>query len=107
MRQVVLSSSHMINLILRLQQINRCTLIINCWHSELKIKKRIGLLWGAWGYTSCIMYRAFIWRMEAIWGEELPNYETLEVKVLILALIVSFPAFIVSLVKFFPKKNPN
>jgi len=53
------------------------------------------------------MYRAFIWRMEAICLNELPNYETLQVKVLTLALIVSFPAFIVSFVKSFPKKNPN
>ena len=59
------------------------------------------------GYTYCIMLRAFIWRMEAIWVEELPNYETLQVKVLILALIVSFSAFIVSFVKSFPQKNPN
>jgi hypothetical protein len=53
------------------------------------------------------MYRAFIWRMEALWVDELPNYETLQVKILILALIVSFQAFIVSLVKSFPQKNPN
>ena len=65
------------------------------------------MLYVAWGYTSCIMERAFIWRMEAIWIEELPNYETLQVKVLIIALIVSFPAFIVSFVKSFPQKNPN
>jgi len=53
------------------------------------------------------MFRAFIWRMEAIWVEELPNYENLQVKVLILALIVSFTAFIVSFVKSFPQKNLN
>ena len=74
---------------------------------NLRTNKGIGLLCGAWGYTSCIMFRAFIWRMEAIWLEELPNYENLQVKVLILALIVSFPAFIVSFVKSFPQKNPN
>jgi len=74
---------------------------------NLRSKKGIGLLCGAWGYTSCILFRAFIWRMEAIWVDELPNYETLQVKVLILALIVSFPAFIVSFVKSFPQKNPN
>ena len=74
---------------------------------NLRSKKGIGLLCGAWGYTSCIIFRAFIWRMEAIWVEELPNYETLQVKVLILSLIVSFPAFIVSFVKSFPQKNLN
>ena len=73
----------------------------------VKNTKLVGILCGAWGYTFCIMYRAFIWRMEAIWADELPNYETLQVKVLILALIVSFPAFIVSFVKSFPQKNPN
>ena len=75
--------------------------------TNLKSKQEIGLICGAWGYTFCIMYRAFIWRMEAMWAEELPNYETLQVKVLTLALIVSFPAFIVSFVKSFPQKNPN
>ena len=53
------------------------------------------------------MFRAFIWRMEAIQAEELPNYEYLQVKVLILALIVTFPAFIISFVKSLPKKNLN
>ena len=33
---------------------------------NLRSKKGIGLLCGAWGYTSCIMFRALIWRMEAI-----------------------------------------
>lgn len=74
---------------------------------NLRSKKGIGLLCGAWGYTFCIIYRAFIWRMEAIWADELVNYETLQVKVLILALIVSFLAFIISLFKSFPQKNPN
>ena len=74
---------------------------------NLRSKKGIGLLCGAWGYTSSIMYKAFIWRIEAIWVDELPNYETLQVKVLILALIVSFSAFIISFVKSFPQKNPN
>ena len=44
---------------------------------NLRSKKGIGLLCGAWGYTFCIIYRAFIWRMEAIWADELANYETL------------------------------
>jgi len=44
---------------------------------NLKSKNGIGLVCGAWGYTSCIMFRAFIWRMEAMSVEELPNYETL------------------------------
>ena len=72
---------------------------------NLKSKKGIGLLCGAWGYTFCIMYRAFIWRVEAICQEELPNYEILQLKILILALIVSFPAFIVSLLNSFTTKN--
>ena len=65
---------------------------------NLRSKKGIGLLCGAWGYTFCIIYRAFIWRMEAIWADELAYYETLQVKVLILALIVSFLAFIISII---------
>ena len=80
-------------------------LLIFAGVTNLRSKQGIGLLCGAWGYTFCIMYRAFIWRMEAIWAEELPNYETLQVKVLILALIVSFPAFIISLIRCFPKRT--
>ena len=72
---------------------------------NLKSRQGIGLLCGAWGYTSCLVYRAFIWRIEAIWVDELPNYENLQVKVLILALLVSFSAFIVSFIKSFPKKT--
>ena len=72
---------------------------------NLKSRQGIGLLCGAWGYTSCLMYRAFIWRIEAIWVDELPNYENLQVKVLILSLLVSFSAFIVSFIKSFPKKT--
>ena len=74
---------------------------------NLRSKQGIGLLCGAWGYTLCIMFRAFIWRMEAIQAEELPNYEYLQVKVLILALIVTFPAFIISFVKSLPQTNLN
>lgn len=80
-------------------------LLIFAGITNLRSKQGIGLLCGAWGYTFCIMYRAFIWRMEAIWAEQLPNYETLQVKVLILALIVSFPAFIISLIRCFPKRT--
>ena len=74
---------------------------------NLRSKKGIGLLCGAWGYTSCIMYRAFIWRIEAIWADKLPNHETLTVKILILALIISFLAFTISFVKSFPQKKTN
>ena len=65
----------------------------------------MGLLCGAWGYTFCIMYRAFIWRMDALEAQDLENHETLVLKVLILALIVSFPAFIISFIKSFPEKT--
>ena len=74
---------------------------------NLRSKKGIGLLCGAWGYTSCIMYRALIWRIEAIWVDELPNYENLQVKVLTLAVIISFLAFTISFVKSFPQKKTN
>ena len=71
---------------------------------NLRIKKGIGLFCGAWGYTFCIMYRAFIWRMEA---QNLENHETTVLNVLLLALAVSFPAFVICLIKSIPNKNPN
>ena len=73
--------------------------------TNLRLKKGMGLLCGAWGYTFCIMYRAFIWRMDALEAQDLENHETLVLKVLILALIVSFPAFIISFIKSFPEKT--
>tara|TARA_S200000501_G_scaffold164439_1_gene154949 strand:- start:157 stop:396 length:240 start_codon:yes stop_codon:yes gene_type:complete len=72
---------------------------------NLKSKQGIGLLCGAMGYKSCLMCRVFIWRIEAICADELLNYENLQVKVLILELLVSFSAFIISFVKYFSKKN--
>ena len=72
---------------------------------NLRSKQGIGLLCGAWGYTFCIMYRAFIWRMEALEVQALENHETIVLKVLILALIVSFPAFVISLIRCFPKRT--
>lgn len=74
---------------------------------NIRFKKGIGLLGGAWGYTFCIIYRAFIWRVDALEAQELENHETLVLKVLILALVVSFPAFMISFVKSYPNKNPN
>ena len=53
--------------------------------TNLRLKKGIGLLCGAWGYTFCIIYRAFIWRMDALEAQDLENHETLVLKVLILA----------------------
>ena len=74
---------------------------------NLRSKEGIGLLGGAWGYTYCIMFKSFIWRIEAIQAEELPNYEYLQVKVLILELIVTFLAYVISFVKSLPQKNLN
>ena len=80
-------------------------LLIFAGTTNLRSKQGIGLLCGAWGYTFCIMYRAFIWRMEALEAQALENHETMVLKVLILALIVSFPAFVISLIRCFPKKT--
>lgn len=82
-------------------------LLLFAGSTNLRLKKGIGLLCGAWGYTFCVIYRAFIWRMTAFENQNIENHETLVLKLLTLALIVSFPAFIISLIKSFPKKNPN
>ena len=71
--------------------------------TNLRLKKGIGLLCGAWGYTFCINYRAFIWRMDAL--QELENHEKLVLKLLILALIVSLLAFGIALLKSYPNKK--
>lgn len=85
-------------------RLHKYLLVSICGSSNLKFKKGIGLLCGAWGYTFCIMYRAFIWRMEVLQANDIENHETLVLKVLSFALIISFPAFIISFIKSFPKK---
>ncbi len=69
---------------------------------NLRSKQAFGLLCGAWGYTSCIMYRAFIWRIES---QYLEAHEESIVKILVIAIIISFSAFIISFIKSMPKKK--
>jgi len=69
---------------------------------NIKTKRGIGLLSGAWAYTFCIMYRAFAWRMDAL---NLEIHEQIELNKVILGLIISFLAFVISFFKSYPKKN--
>ena len=71
---------------------------------HLKTSKGIGLLSGAWGYTFCIMYRAFAWRMDAL---NLEDYEWVELYKIIVGLVVSFIAFVLTLIKTYPLKESN
>ena len=71
---------------------------------HLKTSKGIGLLSGAWGYTFCIMYRAFAWRMDAL---NLEDYEWVELYKIMAGLFVSFIAFVLTLIKTYPSKNSN
>jgi len=71
---------------------------------HLKTSKGIGLLSGAWGYTFCIMYRAFAWRMDAY---NLEDYEWVELYKIMAGLFVSFIAFVLTLIKTYPSKNSN
>lgn len=71
---------------------------------HLKTSKGIGLLSGAWGYTFCIMYRAFAWRMDA---HNLEYYEWVELYKIMVGLFVSFIAFVFTLIKTYPSKNSN
>ena len=71
---------------------------------HLKTSKGIGLLSGAWGYTFCIMYRAFAWRMDV---HNLEDYEWVELYKIMAGLFVSFIAFVLTLIKTYPSKNSN
>ena len=71
---------------------------------HLKTSKGIGLLSGAWGYTFCIMYRAFAWRMDAY---NLEDYEWVELYKIMAGLFVSFIAFVLTLIKTYSSKNTN
>lgn len=65
----------------------------------------VGLLCGAWGYNFCINYRAFAWRMEAIWENNSTLLIDNTAKVLAATLVFSAIAFVVSLVLCYPTKN--
>jgi hypothetical protein len=71
---------------------------------HLKTSKGIGLLSGAWGYTFCIMYRAFAWRTDA---HHLEDYEWVELYKIMLGFIISFLLFLPNLIKTYPSKNSN
>ena len=72
---------------------------------HLKTSKGIGLLSGAWGYTFCIMYRAFAWRIESL--DNLVDYELVELYKIMVGLLISLFAFLLTLIKTYPSKNSN
>jgi len=76
--------------------------------SGVLVRKRpegVGLLCGAWGFTFCINYRAFAWRMTEIMEGNSTTLIDNTTKVLVFCLIYSFVAFIISLMLCYPKRT--
>ena len=68
-----------------------------------------GLLCGAWGYSFCLNYRAFAWRMDEFIAKTSSNSTDNTLIILSFTLFFSFIAFIYSLIICYPneKKQKN
>ena len=55
----------------------------------MKNQNGVGLLCGAWGFTFCINYRAFAWRMEEIMNHQSTTLIDNTTKVLVFCLLYS------------------
>ena len=64
-----------------------------------------GVLCGAWGFTCCLHYRAWAWRVEASLGEAVKPVDDFLATVLGTTLIISIGFFIAMLRLCFPKKR--
>ena len=64
-----------------------------------------GVLCGAWGFTCCLHYRAWAWRVEASLGEAINPDDDFLVTLLGTTLIISVGFFIAMLRLCFPKKK--
>jgi len=68
----------------------------------LRNQEGVGILCGAWGYSFCINYRAFAWRMDEVMAGSSTVLIDNTLKVLIFALVFSLTAFIISLILCYP-----
>lgn len=64
-----------------------------------------GVLCGAWGFTCCLHYRAWAWRVEASLSETIDPVDHFLVTALGATLIISIGFFIAMLRLCFPKKK--
>ncbi len=71
----------------------------------LKKKYGVGLLCGAWGYSFCLNYRAFGWRMDAYTKGDTTVLLDTTLVVLLIALFFSLAAFIYTIFICTSSKN--
>ena len=69
---------------------------------NLRTNNGEGLLCGAWGFTACLMMRAFSWRHDT---NSLGIEESKVMSLLIFAIAVSTVAFCASLIQSFPRSQ--
>ncbi len=69
-----------------------------------KTRSASGWLAAAWGFVTCLNYRAFSWRYEARLAEEISNEPASLLIILAMTLAVSFLAFGISLYLVRPQK---
>ena len=74
------------------------TLLVGSGTVFLRTGRSLGLLCGAWGFTFCLNYRAFFWRVEVLlYGEPSAQLET-TAYVLGTMLVFSAVMFLISMV---------
>lgn len=66
-----------------------------------------GLLCGAWGYSFCLNYRAFAWRIDEYFAGHSTNLIDNTLLVLSFTLIFSFLAFTYSMILCLPYKKTD
>lgn len=71
----------------------------------LKNSNGKGLLCGAWGFSFCLNYRAFVWRMDEFINQTSINSTDNTLIVLSFTLIFSFAAFLFSLIISYPAEK--
>ena len=64
----------------------------------LKLGWGPGLLCGGWGFTFCLNYRAFFWRVEAMMNQTANDVIQNTAYILVVALLFSAIAFLISVI---------
>ena len=81
------------------------TLLIFSGVTALRNKNANGLLCGAWGYSFCLNYRAFAWRMDEFTAGTSTQVVDNTLIILSITLLFSLAAFIYSIVLVYPSKK--
>ena len=71
--------------------------------NSLKNNNSLGILCGAWGFSFCLNFRAWAWRFEANEHKFINNTTDTLTSILLVLLLFSFIAFVISILLNLPK----